>query len=79
MDPKAFRNKGAFSIAELLIAISLLAVVVLALYSIFSQTQKAFRSSINQVDVNEGGRAAMGILVRDLERAVATGLPIMRW
>ena len=64
----------AFSLLEMLIGIGILSVVVLALYALFDQTQKALRSNINQVDVSEGGRSVMELLVRDVMRAQASGV-----
>lgn len=64
------RRSRGFTLLELLVAVSLLSVVVLALYAVFNQTQKAFRASLNQTDVGEAGRAAFDLLVRDLERSV---------
>lgn len=67
------RSRG-FSLLEMLIGIGILSVVVLALYSLFDQTQKALRANVNQVDVSEGGRAVMELLVRDVSRASASGI-----
>ncbi|MSU35816.1 MAG: prepilin-type N-terminal cleavage/methylation domain-containing protein [Pedosphaera sp.] len=64
------RRSRGFTLLELLVAVSLLSIVVLALYAVFNQTQKAFRASLNQTNVGEGGRAAFDLLVRDLERSV---------
>ena len=61
--------RRAFSLLELLVAVGLLSVIVLALYSMFDQTQKALHKNIAQVDVMESGRLAIDLIVRDLERA----------
>ncbi|HTH49636.1 MAG TPA: prepilin-type N-terminal cleavage/methylation domain-containing protein, partial [Candidatus Limnocylindria bacterium] len=66
--------RRAFSLLELLVAIGLLSVIVLALYSMFDQTQKALHANIGQVDVMESGRLAMDLIVRDVERAEAPPL-----
>jgi len=71
---QSFRGSRGFSLLEMLIGIGILSVVVLALYSLFDQTQKALRANINQVDVSEGGRAVMELLVRDVSRASASGI-----
>ena len=63
-----------FSVLELLLAISILTIIILALYSVFEHTQRAFRGSLTQVDVSESGRAAMDLIGRDLEQAIHTGL-----
>src|SRR4051812_45778542 len=64
---KLQRSWRAFSVTEMLIAVTLMGVIVIALYGVFNQTQKALRASVNQVDVLESGRAALEIMTRDLE------------
>ncbi len=65
----------AFTVMELLLAATLLSLIIFALYSMFDQTQKALHSSIAQTDVNEGGRAAMELLVRELEQMSPSHYP----
>lgn len=67
-------GRRAFSLLELLVAIGLLTVVILALYAMFDQTQKALHANIAQTDIMESGRSAMELIVRDIERAQAPGL-----
>lgn len=62
---------GAFSLLEMMIAVSLLTVIIAALYAMFDQTQKAFRQSLNQADLSEGGRSALDLMVRTIERAAS--------
>lgn len=64
----------AFSLLELMIAVGLLTVIILALYAMFDQTQKAFRQSLNQADLSEGGRSALDLVVRSVERAASPGV-----
>ena len=64
----------AFTVLELLLAVSLLSLIVFALYSMFDQTQRALRANLTQVDVQEGGRAAMELMTRELEQMSATQL-----
>jgi prepilin-type N-terminal cleavage/methylation domain-containing protein len=64
----------AFSLMELMLSVSIMVVIVGALYGMFYQTQKALRSSVNQVDVLESGRAAMDLLSRELSQMAATRL-----
>jgi hypothetical protein len=59
---------------ELLLAVSLMSVIILALYGMFYHTQKALRASITQVDVLEGGRATMDMLTRELAEMSACDL-----
>ena len=66
--------RRAFSLLELLVAIGLLTVVILALYAMFDQTQKALHANISQTDVMESGRSVMELIVRDIERAQSPNL-----
>jgi hypothetical protein len=60
---------------ELLTAVSIMMVIIYALYAMFNQTQKALRANITQVDVLESGRAAAEMLGRELEQLGASHLP----
>jgi prepilin-type N-terminal cleavage/methylation domain-containing protein len=68
-------RQRAFSLLEMMVAVGLLTIVILALYAMFDQTQRALRSNVAQTDVSEAGRAALELIVRDLEQAQASGLP----
>jgi len=59
--------KRAFSLIEIMVAVTLLAVITVGLLSMFYHTQKAFRLGAGQVDVLEGGRSTMYLLSRDLQ------------
>jgi prepilin-type N-terminal cleavage/methylation domain-containing protein len=61
-------ERRGFTVVELLVAVSVLTLIVVVLYKIFDQTQKAMRSNSAQVDVSEGGRAAMELIARDFEQ-----------
>lgn len=67
--------RRGFSLLELLVSMSILTVIVAALYGMFYQTQKALRANVAQVDTMEAGRAAMELLIGDLERGRAVNLP----
>jgi hypothetical protein len=60
-------NGGAFTLIEILVVVVLMSFIVMALMAVFNATQAAFRASITQTDVLEGGRAAMGLIKSDLE------------
>jgi hypothetical protein len=66
-----FRTR-AFSLVEILVAVSLLAVIMVGLLAMFYQTQRAFKLGTTQVDVIETGRATMQILVDELKQVVPT-------
>lgn len=65
-------SRIGFSLIELLVSMGLLSVIVLALFSMFDQTQKALHNAVGQVDVMEPGRSAMDLLTREIERGRAT-------
>ncbi len=77
MNPLRSRHRhighDAFTVIELMVAVSILTLIVLALFSMFDQTQKALRGNAAQVDVLEGGRTAMEMLSREIEQMVAAG------
>lgn len=60
------RRRRAFSLLELMLAITITSVIVVALYSMFYQVQRGLRANVTQVDVLEGSRAAMDIISRDV-------------
>jgi len=64
-------RRRAFTIVELLVSISILTLIVLVLYGLFDQVQKALRSNVAQIDVHEGGRAGMELLSREMEQIQA--------
>ena len=57
----------AFTLVEILVVVVLLSLIVLALMAVFTSTQTAFRASITQTDVLEGGRSVMGLIKTDME------------
>ena len=54
--------RSAFSLIEILVVMALLSVIILGLLAMFTQTQKAFRTGLTQVDVLEGGRVATDLI-----------------
>ncbi len=70
--------RGAFSLIEILVVIGLLSIIILGLVAMFSQTQRAFRLGLSQVDVLESGRAVTDIMNRELSQLtpslVSTGV-----
>lgn len=69
----AIRNLTAFSLLEVLVVVSLLSLIVIALMSVFSGTQTAFRASITQTDILEGGRATVDLITSDLRSLAPSG------
>lgn len=64
----------AFTVVELMVAVSLMTVIVLALFGMFRQTQRALQGNVTQLDVLESGRAALELMVREVQEAVPAGL-----
>ncbi|RME91967.1 MAG: prepilin-type N-terminal cleavage/methylation domain-containing protein [Verrucomicrobia bacterium] len=58
--------RSGFSLLELLLAVTIMSVIVVALYGMFYHVQRGLRANVNQVDVLEGGRAALDLLAREL-------------
>lgn len=68
--PATHRSASArhgFTVLELLLSIAIMTVIVIGLYTVFDQTQKALRHTMSQVDVLEGMRATTDLVGRDLE------------
>ncbi len=63
----ALRPSRAFTLIEILVVVVLMSFIILALMAVFNGTQTAFRASLTQSDVLEGGRSAMGMIKSDLE------------
>jgi prepilin-type N-terminal cleavage/methylation domain-containing protein len=68
------RPRG-FTLIELLLSVTIMTVIIVALYAVFDHTQKALRNSVSQVDVLESGRAAMDLMTRELEQMSASNEP----
>lgn len=62
----------AFSLVEVMVAVTLMSVIVLGLLAMFSQTQRAFRAGMTQVDIMEAGRAACEMIAREMEQTAPT-------
>jgi type II secretory pathway pseudopilin PulG len=73
LQPSTFNSRFAFSLVEVLVVVSLLSLIVLALMAVFNSTQRAFRASVTQTDVLEGGRAAVELIAQDLRQIAPSG------
>ncbi len=65
----------AFTLIEILVSVALLSVIVLGLFAMFNQTQRAFRGSMNQSDILEAGRAVTEMIPRELEQMIPSRFP----
>jgi prepilin-type N-terminal cleavage/methylation domain-containing protein len=70
-------SRFGFSLIEVLLAVSIMTVIVFGLFSMFNQTQKALRATAKQVDILGSGRAAIEVLVEDIQAAEAPDLPLL--
>ena len=70
------RQSTAFSLIEVLVAVTLLAVIVLGLMAMFDQTQRAFKLGMSQTDILESGRIATDMLARELREATPAYQPL---
>ena len=62
-----------FTLLEIMVAISILAVMIVALMAMFHQTQRSLRTGLSQVDIMENGRAVMDLLGRELQQLAPSG------
>lgn len=72
---RSLAGKLAFSLIEIMVTVGLLSFIILGLVAMFTQTQRAFRSSMTQTDVLESGRAVTEMLSRELEQMAPSHLP----
>ncbi len=66
-------TRTAFTLIEVMVVMVLLSLIVIALMGVFSSTQAAFRASVTQTDILEGGRAAMDLITGDLRAMSPSG------
>ena len=71
--PATGNRYAAFSLIEIMVVMALLSLIVIALMAVFSSTQAAFRSSVTQTDVLEGGRATIDLMAQDLKAMTYSG------
>ena len=64
-------HQRAFSLIEMMVAVSLLLVIIIGLFAMFSQAQRALKAGTTQVDIMEPGRATMELIARDLQELMA--------
>jgi prepilin-type N-terminal cleavage/methylation domain-containing protein len=70
--PTPASRRNAFTVIELMVSIAIMGVIIVALYAVFNQTQKAMRSGNVQADVSEKARAVLEMVTRELEQARPT-------
>jgi hypothetical protein len=67
LQPSTLNRLRAFTLIEVLVVMVLMTLIIMSLMMVFNATQTAFRASLTQADVLEGGRSAMGLIKSDLE------------
>src|SRR5262245_34778201 len=66
------RHQSGLTLIEIMVSSALLLVITLGLTAMFHQTQRAFKTSLQNVDVYEGARATLDLITRDLEQLAAS-------
>lgn len=61
------KSTRGFTLVEILVVLVLLSLIVFALMAVFNGAQRAFRASLTQTDILEGGRAVMDLITADLQ------------
>ena len=63
----------AFTLVEVMVVMGILGLILLALMTVFSNTETAFRSSVTSSDILENGRATMELMTADLRGMAPSG------
>jgi type II secretion system protein J len=69
MIPNGDNKKRGFSLVELLVALAIMSVVSMAVYSVFSFFNRAYTTQDVTADVQQRMRAAMGVMLQDIRAA----------
>jgi prepilin-type N-terminal cleavage/methylation domain-containing protein len=67
------QRDAGFSLIEIMLVVVLLSLIMLALMAVFNATQTAFRASVTQTDILQGGRATMDLLTADFRQMYPSG------
>jgi hypothetical protein len=70
---RSLRRRAALTLLEMMVAVTLLALIMVGLLAMFNQTQKALHAVNAQSDVFENARGAIQMLSRDLSEMTALG------
>jgi prepilin-type N-terminal cleavage/methylation domain-containing protein len=73
--PGQSSQRRGFSLIEIMVAVTLLAVIMVGLLAMFYHTQRAFRLGAGQVDTLEAGRTTMQLLSHDLQEMYPSHIP----
>lgn len=72
--PSSFRRR-AFTLVEILTALAITTIIVIALVAMFNTSIKALQVANRQLDIWESARATFGILKREVGEVTAGGVP----
>ena len=64
-------GRRALTLLEMMVSVTLLAVIMIGLLAMFSHTQKALHVAVTQTDVFENARGAIQLVARDLSEMMA--------
>ena len=67
--PHFFKDKRGFSLIELSVALAIMSVVSLAIYSVFSVSSRSYTTQGVTADVQQSVRAAMEVILQDVRTA----------
>ena len=73
------RGQAAYTMVELMVAVLISVILMVAMYQIFARVQKIFTEGNHRGKMYEEGRAVMDLIVRDLEQIAPSGLPAVSW
>jgi prepilin-type N-terminal cleavage/methylation domain-containing protein len=68
-------HRSAFTLIELLTSMAILGVMMVVLFSVFDQINKAWLIGENRVETFADARAALDLMSRELSQAIATNIP----
>ena len=68
------RRQAAYTMVELMAAVLISVVLVVAMYQIFARVQSVFTTGHSRTKLLEEGRAVMDLIVRDLGRMAPSGM-----
>jgi len=69
------RGQAAYTMVELMVAMLISVILMVAMYQIFARVQKVFTEGNHRGKMYEEGRAVMDLIVRDLEQIAPSGFP----
>jgi hypothetical protein len=67
------RGQAAYTMVELMVAVLISVILMVAMYQIFARVQKIFTEGNHRGKMYEEGRAVMDLIVRDLEQIAPSG------